>query len=363
MISARSFLRFPLLACLFTCVSFLTACSEPLPVKETLAKLPADERQALEVLLAAAGTSAEQLQIWDSPILIENKPRALAVKDNHLTGINLTGTTLAAVENLNRFPHLEVFLAADCKIQKVTATNLAALTKLTLSRNQLANAEGIGDLPKLIYLNLDGNQLTSVAALKNLPELANLNLSQNQLTEVDRLPEFPKLLYVNLSHNPLERMPPTRPKRGWSLTAEGNPPLKNIVEKLPETGSNPVPETQISCSANLTQTQYECSGSCSKPGKGAIRLTTQRQPVVYGYVRGTVEMEVAVKQGRVRVYLENPWGKGYVWADATPEQPARLYGNLCTWSNPGKANTYLYGWVWESPDDQAQNLTFRLNHQ
>jgi Leucine-rich repeat (LRR) protein len=103
-----------------------------------------------------------------------------------------------------------------------------SLIELSLSRNRLRSASGVGRLRHLRVLNLADNELTWLPSLRDLADLHTLDLGHNRLTSVPPLPDIngylylhdnaltslpdslgdlTRLRYLNVSANPLERLP------------------------------------------------------------------------------------------------------------------------------------------------------------
>lgn len=105
----------------------------------------------------------------------------------------------------------------DLSINKLCAIpvfNLAHLTTLDLSRNQLTTVKFEGNLPSLDQLILNFNNLPSLdfsTAYNGFPNISVLCCSNNNISAIDPMflkQEFKKLKHLDLSNNNLIIVPP-----------------------------------------------------------------------------------------------------------------------------------------------------------
>lgn len=79
------------------------------------------------------------------------------------------------------------------------------LEELLLGENQIANTDGLYNLPALRTLDLNTNKLTTLAGIKNLPALQELDVGANSIEKSDSLAgliNFTKLVRFNAAGNP-----------------------------------------------------------------------------------------------------------------------------------------------------------------
>jgi len=84
--------------------------------------------------------------------------------------------------------------------------NLANLTSLNLSNNQIRNIKPLEGLTNLTDLNLSTNQMTNIEPLKDLTNLTNLNLATNQISNIEPLKGLTNLTDLDLATNQMTNM-------------------------------------------------------------------------------------------------------------------------------------------------------------
>lgn len=184
-----------------------------------------------------------------------------------------------------------------------------------------------------------------MAELKGLPALKQISLRNNQLIEP---PTLGKKIEVAVDGNPFPKTPLPEPTAAGSAVMAPAAP-SGFVAKLPKfkgklTGNGP----HRTRGGLFTTPPLEASGIYdSLVGTVGIGFADQEggDP--------TVEAELSVETGRVRVYLGSLDLKGYVYSEATPGHPARVKG----WMLSGASTLDV---AYESLDGTATGIRYRV---
>lgn len=301
--AALLFVSFDLAAC--------GSCAAPTTEQE-LKTLDATERQALSEVLKGTGLQAEELR--SIGILgIDRNAKAVAVDKGHVVGLRLSGVTVPDLASAKRLPALEVLWLTGCTVPRLDGLRgHGALRDLSLAGSGLTSLAGLADLPRLEELNLDDNKLRSLAELKDLPALKKVSARNNQLTEP---PSLGAKMAINLDGNPISKA--GEPAPTTSAAAGSVPELPKLKGKTTGRGPHSV-EGGLLGNPPLTATGVYESLTGMKP-MGIVPVDN---------ADSTVDVELSVETGRVRVYLEPQSRKGYLYAEATPGHPARLNGRM-----------------------------------
>lgn len=291
----------------------LVGCSKP-DIAQDLKSLDAAERQALTDLLKSTGVAPEGLR----PIGllgIDRNPRALAIDHGHVIGIRLSGVTVADLEPARRLP-LQVLWLTGCTVPSLAGLGgHTTLRDLSLAGSGLTSLAGLTDLPALREINLDDNKLQSLAELKALPALQKVSARNNQLTEA---PALGDKMATQLDGNPLNQGAGAAPAAAAAADSPGTAPeLPKITGKTTGRGPHSVKGVLRG------NPPLEASGVYDSL-VGAIYLGMAKSESA----DPTVDTEITVDTGRVRVYAEPQSRKGFVYAEATPGKPARLNGRM-----------------------------------
>lgn len=302
--AALLFVSFDLAAC--------GSCAAPTTEQE-LKTLDATERQALSEVLKGTGLQAEELR--SIGILgIDRNAKAVAVDKGHIVGLRLSGVTVSDLAPARRLPALEALWLTGCTVPRLGGLRgHGALRELSLAGSGLTSLAGLADLPRLEELNLDDNKLRSLAELKDLPALKKVSARNNQLAET---PSLGAKMAINIDGNPISKA--GEPAPTTSAAAAGSvPELPKLKGKTTGRGPHSV-EGGLLGNPPLTATGVYESLTGSKP-MGIVPVDN---------ADSTVDVELSVETGRVRVYLEPQSRKGYLYAEATPGHPARLNGRM-----------------------------------
>ena len=204
--------------------------------------------------LDSLGTSLEELQIYDTPIidlsahlgrwtrlrtlilsntaltklpesigdlkglkildLSNNRLRSLPVSVRSLTSIKQitldNNPELQSIQSLNGLATLESLKAEGCSIGQLPL-NLPQLTSLYMARNALEDLQGIRTLgaktTKKKYFQFNNNHLQSIPAeIQDVHNLHTLNVDNNCLfTLSNNLWDIPSLQYLYARNNPLDK--------------------------------------------------------------------------------------------------------------------------------------------------------------
>lgn len=323
------FLGLGLIAC--------SGCGSSTPAEE-LKKLDPTERQALTDLLEGTGLSPEQLR----PIGIlgiDRNPRALAVEGGHIVGLRLSGVTVANLTPLKQLPSLQVLWLTECTLPSLGGlAGQGALRDLSLARSGLGTSDGIADLPRLTELDLDDNKLPSLSGLKGLPALKKVSARNNAIVEH---PSLGKNVVLVLDGNPV-----AKPAVTASDTPGPDPTGK--VSRLPKQDGKTTGRGPHQRGGPLSSSNFEASGIYDSV-TGAVTLGMAK----IESSDSTVNAEVSVEQGRVRLYLEDQSRKSYSYAEATPGHPARLTGRMPT-------SVTTFGIVLESVEGTASGVRYHV---
>jgi internalin A len=90
----------------------------------------------------------------------------------------------------------------------LTAADVAGLTTLDASDEEIADLDGIQCLTSLTELNLFDNAIADLGPLAGLPALADLNLHYNQISDLSPLAGLPSLTVLRLSDNDVSDLDP-----------------------------------------------------------------------------------------------------------------------------------------------------------
>jgi Leucine-rich repeat (LRR) protein len=286
--------------------------------------MDAGERQALSDLLKGTGVTAEQLRSIGIRG-IDRNARAIAIEGGHVIGLRLSNVTLSDLSPLRRMTALQALWLTDCGLTSV---------------------DGLFDLPQLTDLNLDGNGLTSLAALRGLPALKKLSARNNKLTEKPGAGLPPKVALA-LDGNPLGQAAAPAPSAAPAAAATG---AGGVVPQLPKADGKVTGKGPHSIQGTLgSNTPFVASGVYDTlSGAKSLRLIKAES------VDSTVDAEVSVETGRVRLYLEEADRKNFRFVEATPGKPAQLRGRMVF--DFGQFGTLL-----ESVDGPATMVRYRLS--
>jgi len=290
-------------------------------IEGELKTMDATERQALLDLLKGTGVQPEGLRSIGIRG-IDRNARAIAIEGGHVIGLRLSNMTLTDLSPVRRLTALQALWLTDCG---------------------LVSVEGLADLPQLSELNLDGNKLTSVASLKGLPALKKLSVRNNQLTEPPGA-GLPAKLTLALDGNPLGSAAPAAPVAAPAVASAGGlvPALPKADGKVSGKGPHSVAGTL------LTSTAFSASGVYDTlSGAKMVRVVKAES------ADPTVDAELSVDKGRVRLYLEEADRKNFRFIEATPGQPARLRGRMVF-------DIGQYGTLLESVDGTAEMVRYKL---
>lgn len=309
----------------------IAGCSSctTLTTEQEIKTLDATERQALTDLLKGTGVSGEGLR--SIGILgIDRNPKALAVEDGHVIGLRLSGVTVPDLTPTKRLPALQVLWLTGCTVPSLDGlSGHGTLRDLSLAGSGLTSLAGLANLPQLKELNLDDNQLRSMTELKGLPALKKVSARNNQLAES---PALGDKMAIVLDGNPAPAptpgsLLPELPKCQGKTTGRGPHEREGGLRGNPPLMASGVYDSLIGAT-NLGMVDVDNADS-------------------------TVDAEISVATGRVRLYLEDQSRKGYLHAEATPGHPARLQGRMIF-------SAQFFGIVVESLDGTATGLRYRV---
>jgi hypothetical protein len=291
-------------------------------IEGELSTMDATERQALLDLLKGTGVAPEGLRSIGIRG-IDRNPRALAVEGGHVIGLRLSQVTLTDLSPLRRLPALQALWLTDCGLTSV---------------------DGLADLPQLSDLNLDGNKLTSLAPLKGLPALKKLSARNNQLAEAPS--GLPAKLTLTLDGNPLGKASaPTAAAPAAAAPA----PAGGLVPALPKADGSVTGKGPHSVEGTLvTNTPFSASGVYDTLTGAKLTRFVKAESA-----DPTVDAEISVEQGRVRLYLEEADRKNFRFVEATPGQPGRLRGRMVF-------DIGQYGTLLQSVEGTAQKVRYKL---
>lgn len=296
----------------------LVACAKP-DIAQDLKSLDATERQALTDLLKGTGVAPEGLR----PIGllgIDRNPRALAIDHGHVIGIRLSGVTVTDLEPARRLP-LQALWLTGCTLPSLAGLGgHATLRDLSLAGSNLTSLAGLADLPQLREINVDDNKLQSLTELKALPALQKVSARNNQLTEA---PALGDKMATKLDGNPLGK-----DKGAGTGTAAGAAPA---AADAPGTAAELPKITGKTTGRGPHSVKGVLRGNPPLEGSGVYESLVGA--IYLGMAKSesadpTVDVEITVDTGRVRVYAEPQSRQGFVYAEATPGKPARLNGRM-----------------------------------
>ncbi len=259
----------------------------------------------------------------------------------------LSGNQITSLEGMTGGEKLDHL---DLSINQLTSLaglpNLPNLTSLWLRHNQLTSLEGFGEMPRLRTVSLESNQLESADQLAACPLLESVDLKSNKIS---KLPNFPKkIARLEFGGNPVEKILAEGPKKPQPrLVRAGDavrvPGLPAAAGKLYGGGVHHSKVTTGSTSKHLSAVPTSFRFSRENL---SLTGTAGFNPIPMRYRVTSVRVTIFVKQGRVRIYLKDPgdfkyiknkYGKDvltevpnedFIYADAAPEQPCTLQGDL-----------------------------------
>jgi len=346
------------------------ATRKPLSIDDELGKLVPEDRQALEAIATAAGVTPNQLRPV-GPGVLQYNPKAVAIQEGHVVELRLGDAPITRFDAISRLTGLRVLWLDGSNLSSLQGiASLKALRTLNLSRSKLGSLVGLAGHPSLERLNLSQCGLDSIAELRDLAKLEELDLSGNKLGDVAALTALPALSSLDLSGNPVKALPSPVPAR-WKVKSDmpASAPAPSNV-KTPDNWVDSTPKTsgqskQGTLKGMVTNASYTVEGTISSM-TGAILI-----PNIAGVEQasgGNTTLELEVKQGRVRAYLESAipdpgsitgQRTGYIYAEATPGKPGQIVGALRSFGGTyGKAKAYQI--VIESLDGEAQGVSYKL---
>lgn len=276
--------------------------------------LDATERQALSDVLKGTGLQAEELRAIGL-LGIDRNPKAVAVEKGHVVGLRLSGVTVADLSPTKRLPALEALWLTGCTVPSLGGLRgHGALRDLSLAGSGLTSLAGLAELPRLEELNLDDNKLSSLAELTGLPALKQVSARNNQIADN---PSLGAKMAIKLDGNPISK--PAEP----AAPAAAPAPAGSVPE-LPKNKGKTMGKSLRSSKGVLL-------GSPPLDVTGSYESLIGMLPMGIAPIENadsTVDVEISVESGRVRVYLEPQSRKGYLYAEATPGHPARLNGRM-----------------------------------
>lgn len=364
-------MRYTALAAVFLVLILViyAACKKAPTFEEQLASLPPGERQGLESLVTAAGFKLTDLRPVGLMGLAHN-PRSVVIDGGHVVGLRLSGAPLAKLDGLAGLSSLGELWLTEASLQELggleKATALATLVlddnrlhslagvagctglrTLRVAKNQLESLRGVEGLKQLVKLDASRNKLTDVSALAGLPVLRSLELSGNAIAEAAALKDLPALHDVDLSNNPLKEKPPLR--AGVEAKLEGSPagaPPKNWVAELPDAEWS---GEEITQKAEGNNVNYTWSGRYGSFPRASI-VDLMQPPA-----DREVTLELSVEAGKARGYLEDPSGRGYLYAEATPGSPGKIVGKIIAQTRA------KYRLILENVDGKARGVSYRIH--
>ena len=321
----------------------LAGCSSctPATTEQEIKTLDATERQALTDLLKGTGLAGEELR--SIGILgIDRNPKALAVEGGHVIGLRLSGVTVPDLGPAKRLPALQVLWLTGCTVPSLEGlSGHGTLRDLSLAGGGLTSLAGLINLPQLKELNLDDNKLRSLAELKGLPALKKVSARNNQLTES---PALGDKMAIVLDGNPIGKAAEPATTATTPAPAPGG-----LLPELPKCQGKTTGRGPHEREGGLRGNPPLAASGVYDSLVGATNLGM----VKVDNADPTVDAEISVATGRVRLYLEDQSRKGYLHAEATPGHPARLNGRLIF-------SAQAFGIVVESLDGTATGLRYRV---
>ena len=289
-----------------------------------------------------------------------------------LKELDLSTNELSDAPDYSSLLSLERLDLANNKIASLKGFKCSVnLTDLDLSMNQIASLEGFPDLPNLHDLSLANNQLTSLQGIGALSKLMMLRLQNNRLESIDELSELPNLAGLNLKSNKIMTLPKFQkkiarlevdtnlmPKIAPKAVTKPKLVLPNDakrVSSLPVTngkfsgGGVLHSKTVMNSGVSITTPKsfYFAQEGKSLTGTAGINVHLQRRRITDVQLTLTeARVTISVTSGRVRIYLKHPGdhqffknsrgnddfktvpNKDFIYADATPEQPCTLQGQI-----------------------------------
>ncbi len=211
---------------------------------DALENLDAEERRALDRLLADAGLEGADLTKKDGNVsvslvnghvnrlVLDGPPKRVSLgalgafgslealelsraadldglpEDCSLLELRLASNGIADLSPLSRCASLERLWIVDEKLDALTTLpELPKLTALYVHEVSLKSLDGVGGRPTLETLLVTHAGLESLTGLENLPSLKTLDLSDNALTDAAALDALPKLEEVDVANNALSTFP------------------------------------------------------------------------------------------------------------------------------------------------------------
>lgn len=142
---------------------------------------------------------------WNGDLVSEETPTTIVVN-----GGKQIGAVFVEADKVIHFtdPYLEK--AVREIIAKPTGLiltdDVATLTNLNASIEQIQSLEGIEDLMTLTILDVSKAKISDIAPLASLTQMLNLNLSSNQIEDLTALGQLTKLQELNLSNNRISQV-------------------------------------------------------------------------------------------------------------------------------------------------------------
>lgn len=125
-----------------------------------------------------------------------------------LTHLNLSRNNIANISGLEKLDSVEVL---DLKYNRITRIEglfgLVNLRRLILNGNRIEKIEGLEGLKKLEFLELKGNRIKRIEGVKNLGNLKELCLEGNPTKQIEIIESIPNKCRINLGFTPLCRAP------------------------------------------------------------------------------------------------------------------------------------------------------------
>ncbi len=337
-------------------------------IDEELGKLPSDERQALDAISSVAGMTSAQLRPVGIGILA-NHPRAVAIEDGHVVELRIADAPLTTLGGIAKLTGLKALWLDGTQLESLDGLqSLKALGILNLSRTKLGSLTGLAGHPALTQLNLALCGIDTVTELRDLPLLRKLDLSGNPVKDVAPLTALPELRDIDLTDTLVSALPEPKPAK-WQIKTTEAPAVQ---AKLPDNWSDTEPKElgEIKLGGRSGQVAMDddwlVEGTVkSVHGAGKVfGIPSMRT------ARGhNVALEIEVKSGKVRAYLESSvpdpskfLGRrlGYVYGEASPGKPGRAVGLLSRLSGSQFGKERPFQFMIESVDGEATEISYKL---
>lgn len=332
---------------------FLAWNAKPLPgTAEALATVPESERAALQQITKLAGiesTSLRHIGGYGGTLFDDARNRnSLVIREGHIVALCMRGAAFASLPDPGGLTALEALDWSESSLtQWPDLSKLSELRQLNLSTQPLPDA-AVGQLPlKLEFLRLAGTKITDTTPFSHLDALTELDLSGTAVTSFEPLLGL-RLKLLNLANSKVNALPATVPKEGeWTVDLDGTPLLNppGYAAEWPFDGwITATASGDDAVSGTLNKAQVDVRGTAAPTAKArAIALPRVTDPGV-----PPVTITLTCAAGRARVWMEeppdlfpSPWMKqrkvkgfgvfrsgGYVFAEVSPDKPAKLHGRL-----------------------------------